>query len=540
MNSVQLALHVKSAQQILRALDCPRALTVSIMLKYGDYKGVLSLQPCFDYLDAEDFRRHYQATKLLSKAAWLPSGIDKKVAAISTFIAAEASCSNTNQVFQAVRSGSASWLKPDAEQLIMTVRRKISQVLGNPNYHWTGDCGFGPGADRSTVGGFTAAYDKLQTSGDVTHACKSYLKAYVENSYLNRKFQYDIHTRDLLVETTTGNRVTFVPKNSKTDRSIAVEPRWNIFFQKGLGCYIRRRLSRFGVDLNDQTRNQTLAGRGSRHGRWATIDLKSASDTVSREIIWDLFPVDWAIMLDQVRSPMGTLEKGIPFRYEKWSSMGNGYTFELESLLFFAICSAFTDTLSVYGDDLIVPTAHYHAIVEALSFFGFDTNSEKSFHEGPFRESCGSDYFNGVLVTPIYWKEPLNDKGTLRLVNQISSLATSLGGGLYRCRSLRRTHTDLVNRLPKHFQSRGPTSIASCVHDSFESWNARKKWGWCGWFVTFSIETAKQFRFRDFDSALGHVLLNPSSDGYSIRDRTRLKKIEVFIPSGFKDLGPWR
>jgi hypothetical protein len=510
------------------------------MLDHGDYAGVLSLKPCFDFLDPEAFRRHYQATKLLSKATWLPSGIDKKVAAIKVFLDAEASCSITNQVFRSVRSGSASWLKPDCEQLIMTVRRKISQVMGNPNYYWTGDCGFGPGADRSTVGGFTAAYDKLQTSGDVTHGCKPYLKAFVENSYLNRKFQYDITTRDLLVETTSGNRVTFVPKNSKTDRSIAVEPRWNIFFQKGLGCYIRRRLARFGIDLNDQTRNQRLAGVGSVSGSYATIDLKSASDTVSKEIIWDLFPIDWATMLDHVRSPTGILEKSIPFRYEKWSSMGNGYTFELESLLFFAICSAFTDDISVYGDDLIVPTEHYPSIVEALSFFGFSTNSEKSFCSGPFRESCGADYFNGVLVTPIYWKGPLNEKGTLRLVNQISDLAVSLGGGFYRYRGLRRVHTDLVNRLPKHFQTRGPRTISSCVHDSFDSWNARKKWGWCGWFVTFSIETAKRFRFRDFDSALGHVLLNPSSDGYSIRDRTQIRKIEVFIPSGFEDLGPWR
>lgn len=540
MNSVQLALHVKSAQQILRALDCPRALTISIMLDHGDYEGVLSLKPRFDFVDPKEFFRHYQATKLLSKAAWLPSGIDKKAVAIRTFLEAEAQCQVTNEVFRAVRSGSACWLRPDCESLISKVRRKISQVMGNPNYHWVGDCGFGPGADRSTVGGLTAAYDKLQTPGDVTHGCRSFLTAFVENSYLNRKFQYDLATRELLVVTTAGNRVTFVPKNSKTDRSIAVEPRWNIFFQKGLGLYIRKRLARFGVDLNDQQQNQRLAGVGSASGNYATIDLKSASDTVSREIIWDLFPVDWAIMLDRVRSRCGTLEKAVPFRYEKWSSMGNGYTFELESLLFFAICSAYTDDLSVYGDDLVVPTEHYHVIVEALSIFGFTVNEDKSFCSGPFRESCGSDYFNGVISTPIYWKDPLNDKGTLRLVNQISSLALSLGNGSYRCRSLRRVHTDLVYRLPKCFQVRGPRSISTCVHDSFESWNARKRWGWCGWFVFFSIPIAKRFRFLDFDSALGHVLLNPSSDGYTVRDRVTVRKLEVFIPSGFEDLGSWR
>lgn len=539
MNSVQLELHVKSAQQILRALDCPRSLTVSIMLKYGQFRSILELKPCFEFEDPDDFFRHYQATKLLAKASWLPSGIDKKESAISTFLEAEAFCRDTNEVFSAVRSNRASWLDLDAESLILKVRRKISQVMGSPNYSWLGDCGFGPGADRSTVGGFTASYDKLQSPGSVTFGCRNILGAYVENSYLSRKFSYDILTRDLIVETTSGNRVTFVPKNSKTDRSIAVEPRWNIFFQKGLGGYIRRRLARFGVDLNSQLTNQHLAGVGSRNGSYSTIDLKSASDTVSREIIWDLFPVDWAIIMDRLRSPTGILQGGKPFRYEKWSSMGNGYTFELESLLFFAICSAFTDDISVYGDDLIVPTGHYHEIVKALKLFGFQTNIEKSFSSGPFRESCGADYFKGVLCTPIYWKGPLNDKGTLRLVNQISVLATRLSHDSCRDRKFRRIHTDLVSRLSKPFQSRGPNSIASCVHDSFESWNARKKWGWCGWFVTCTIETAKRFRFSDFDSALGHVLLTPSSDGYSIRDRTRLRKLEVFIPSGFKDIGPW-
>lgn len=538
MNSVQLALHVKSAQLILRALDCPRALTVSIMLQYGEYEAILKLEVSHEYTSKQDFFRHYQATKLLSKSSWLPTGIDKKAKAMEVFKAAELSCHVVNQAFHAVSFGYASWRNPNTSALISKVQAKIDAVMGKVNYKWLGDCGFGPGADRSTVRGETAAYNKLRSPGSVTFRCKKYLEAMVENSYLNRVFQYDLASRDLLVETTAGNRVTFVPKNSKTDRSIAVEPRWNIFFQKGLGSYMRRRLLKFGVDLSDQTHNQFFAGIGSKDGSYATLDLKSASDTVSREVVWHLFPHHWAIILDDLRSQSGSLN-GEQFRYEKWSSMGNGYTFELESLLFFAICSAFTDDISVYGDDLIVPTGQYHEIVEALQFFGFQVNTEKSFSHGPFRESCGADYFNGELVTPIYWKDPLNGKGTLRLVNQISVLAARLRDGFIRHAGLRRVHTDLVHRLSERYKSRGPNTIATCVHDSFETWRCRRRWGWDGWFVKFSLDVAKQYRFRDFDAALGHVLLQPSSDGYSIRDRTREKLVEVFIPSGFEDIGPW-
>lgn len=537
MNSVQLQYHLTTAQQLLEALDCPRALTVSIMLRYGHYDDVLNLSVNFDYLDSEAFFRSYQATKLLSKAEWLPSSFDKKARAISAFRAAELSCGEMNETMYAYLEGRFNFL-PHFFAKINLVRRKIENVLGEFNYRWIYDCNFGPGSDISTSGGFTAAYNKLESPGTCTPRCSRYLSAYVENTLLCRTIPYNISTRRPDVGTTSGNRVTFVPKNSKTDRSIAVEPRWNIFFQKGVGNYLRKRLKLHSINLNSQEKNQLLAELGSRRGDYATIDLQSASDSLSRELIRFLLPSEWATLLDDLRSWTGTLN-GERFIYEKWSSMGNGYTFELESLVFMAICSAFTDDISVYGDDLVVPTEHYHEIVELLNCLGFKTNKEKSFCAGPFRESCGSDFFQGYNVTPIYWKGKLDDKGTLRLVNQISRLAARCNDGYHRCSKFRRTHSDLVSGLPQYYQTRGPKSIATVVHDSFEFWNARKRWQWDGWHLKIFVPKAVRFRFKDFDAALGHVLLQPSSDGYTIRDRTRVGWLEVFVPSGFEDYGRW-
>lgn len=93
--------------------------------------------------------------------------------------------------------------------------------------------------------------------------------------------------------------------------------------------------------------------------------------------------------------------------------MGNGYTFELETLLFSCACRAVAEmegvalnhsNFSVYGDDIVAPSALYDPICSALRFLGFQPNLSKSFNSGPFRESCGGDYFRGEFVRPIFFR----------------------------------------------------------------------------------------------------------------------------------------
>jgi hypothetical protein len=106
--------------------------------------------------------------------------------------------------------------------------------------------------------------------------------------------------------------------------------------------------------------------------------------------------------------------------------MGNGCTFELESLIFWALCKSCLEilgqeqTLSVYGDDLIVPSVSYEPVVKVLAYAGFTINDKKSFSSGPFRESCGADYFNGASVRPIFLKKAISD------VESLFKLANSL------------------------------------------------------------------------------------------------------------------
>lgn len=224
-----------------------------------------------------------------------------------------------------------------------------------------------------------------------------------------------------------GNRVTTVPKKTDIDRAIAIEPDLNMHMQTAVGDHIRGRLKVAGIDLNDQSRNQRLAKFGSRTGLVSTIDLSAASDSVSYRLVWDLLPPQWFDVLDKLRSPIGELPDGKLIKWEKFSSMGNGFTFELESLIFYAITKAcylhrssncsfrlpafeayWSQYTSVYGDDIVCPSFLAEDLIKALSDVGFKTNEDKTFYTGSFRESCGKHYYANTDVSPFYIRKPID------------------------------------------------------------------------------------------------------------------------------------
>jgi hypothetical protein len=221
------------------------------------------------------------------------------------------------------------------------------------------------------------------------------------------------------VRSVPGNVLFTVPKTTEIDRCACKEPDLNMYIQKGLGNEIRRCLKRVGIDLRDQSRNRDLAREGSLHGHLATIDLSSASDSISYGLVQALLPPIWFSLLADSRSPVTVID-GEVHKNEMFSSMGNGFTFELESLLFYAIARAtayfrgVSGVISVYGDDIIVPTDLAEDLVHCLSFLGFETNVSKSFWSGDFRESCGGHYVSGYDITPFYVRQPI-----VRLVDLI-------------------------------------------------------------------------------------------------------------------------
>jgi len=214
------------------------------------------------------------------------------------------------------------------------------------------------------------------------------------------------------VKMVRGNVLFTVPKKTDIDRVACKEPDLNMFMQKGVGDYFRSQLRRSGINLNDQSINQSLARKGSENGSLVTLDLSSASDSVSEGLVALLLPECWFTLLDALRCRV-TIIDGEEHRNHMFSSMGNGFTFELESLLFYTLTKAtayFTGTrgvVSVYGDDIICPANMSHDLIWVLQYFGFSTNVDKSCIEGPYRESCGGHYWNGFDITPFYIREPI-------------------------------------------------------------------------------------------------------------------------------------
>lgn len=404
------------ARKLVRALD-PKGISGIAGPPELPSGGSISL----DWLSCgpDIFGVNYLVSSIFSKYDDGKPSEEKRVRTWEKFMQAERECQMTNwRVQDRVLSYTSSL---NVHSVLHVAERKIHEVLGSFCWHEALDgMGWGPGATFSRPRRKSDAIYKFD-GNVVTTVGNSGIAAWVIN-------QTPLWQEGLLSEESSwtyvpGNRVCTVPKNYKTDRTIAIEPDMNIYVQKGIGAMIRQRLRRIGIDLNSQQENQNMAFLGSYFDNLATVDLSMASDTISLEIVRQLIPSDWLQALEQARSPYGRLPSGVWLEYQKFSSMGNGYTFELESLIFWALSSATLEiaevkgSMSVYGDDIIVPTAMAEPLINVLREVGFVPNQKKSFWSGPFRESCGKHYFLGHDVTPFYVRRPVSSLAELFLLH---------------------------------------------------------------------------------------------------------------------------
>lgn len=101
-----------------------------------------------------------------------------------------------------------------------------------------------------------------------------------------------------------GSRLETVQKNEDTMRTIAIEPSGNMALQLAAGYHIEGALRYIGLDISKQQPiNKAYANRGSIDGSLATIDMKSASDMITPDLVFRLFPSQWFKFLMRIRSP---------------------------------------------------------------------------------------------------------------------------------------------------------------------------------------------------------------------------------------------
>lgn len=357
------------------------------------------------------YRALAQIQALFKKNASFGSDAAREAATWAAFHKAESQCRITN------RRLDFYMLYPDRlnatrHEQIKKMRAVIAEILGSAASFLDQI----PGLLRITNGASDVASRRF--SDAARKLCKRKGSCYVAS--LPFVDAYAMLTGSLYtVKPTHFNRIAVVPKQWDKSRTIAAEAEWVLPFQLCIDAFLKERLRvGFGIDLRDQTRNQRLANQGSLDGSIATIDLAAASDTVAKSIVDFLLPPEWASLFKMLRAPAWRYRDETDV-YAKFSSMGNGYTFVLETMIFYAVCYACgASVASVYGDDIAVSTEVSEEVISLLKFLGFTTNKAKSFTSGPFRESCGTDWYAGVNVRPYFLrKNKLDRKDLCGLVN---------------------------------------------------------------------------------------------------------------------------
>jgi hypothetical protein len=173
-------------------------------------------------------------------------------------------------------------------------------------------------------------------------------------------------------------------------------------------------LTKGQINFTRQDINRQLALESSISRKYATIDLKDASDRVSCYLVDRIFSQvpDLLFRLRGCRTTATKLPDGRVVALKKFAPMGSALCFPIEAAVFWviivaAICRGLKLPLAlvgkevfVYGDDIIVPTDWAPLSMQALERFSLRVNHSKCCIGGLFRESCGIDAFKGVVVTP--------------------------------------------------------------------------------------------------------------------------------------------
>jgi hypothetical protein len=547
-----------AVQKYLQSLDCPRALTVYLLYSSGEHEQLAQLKTSpLDYESLEDFRDAYAASTLLSKSEFLRLPYDTKVKAMEKFEKFESLCKRTNDRFRNLMidplfKGANVWL------LNATIQ-KIHKILGPVNIEDVFEhANWGPGVTTYLKGEDATSVNKFQCETGTTRDLYNLIPLdglpFIYPSWQD-------HLRQVgYPRFAIGNQIITVPKDARADRPIAVEPGLNLWFQKGIGLVLRHKLRWVGVNLNSQERNRQLACLGSKNSKLATVDFSSASDSISRKLVEEVLPPDWYRLMDGCRSHYG-IQNGKTRLWEKFSSMGNGFTFELESLLFYSAATAVAEymgfpykDISVYGDDVIIPVECFELYSSFCNFLGFEVNPEKSFSQGHFRESCGGHYWKGVDISPIFLKKiAYSVLALIKFANKVRRLAhrfVSKQGCDSRFRAL--WHY-LYHQIPKPTrllgsEGKGDGSLIVNFDESSCS-RARFSHSKSGILDTqiegFYFHAYAEIGINQSSERIGLLLarlrkLSPQEQGnnFAPRGRTRIRSSRILVDVWY-DLGPW-
>jgi len=359
------------------------------------------------------------------------------------------------------------------------------------------------------------------------------------------------------IEIVEHSNLLFVPKRNDISRTICVEPSLNMFYQLGLAKILEQRLRMvYNINLSKQPDfNRDLARLGSVDGSFSTIDLSSASDSLSVGVLRQILPGGFFAWLNCLRTPSTKLPDGRVVPLRMISTMGNGFTFPVETIIFTAVVEAAYrisdvplirnsgDTpgnFAVFGDDLIVDKRVTSSLLRLLSLLGFTVNPLKTFVEGPFRESCGCDWFSGHNVRGVYIKTLRTPQDRYVAINSLNDWSAQTGILLPRAIQYLLSTVRRVEVSPIYGLEAGIHIPFSMVNKP--SYNRNGSFRTKRWVArTVSVEVADGF----FSHRWSRQLFNPSGlsvaflAGYIRSSRIPLRQREVFYTMKHSVLPFW-
>lgn len=238
-----------------------------------------------------------------------------------------------------------------------------------------------------------------------------------------------------------GNKLFFASKNAEISRVCGTEASVEMLIQKALGAYAEIRLNRyFGIDLSTQPDfNRRFACKGSYDGTICTVDLVSASDYIGVPLFnATLDNCAFKRLVMQSRAKFAVLPNGSNEELRMVSTMGNGFTFPLQTIIFASAVRAVYDLMGypsecprtqfgVFGDDICIRKETYVFFNRMLEKLGFKVNVGKSFSTGPFRESCGEDYCRGLNIRGVYIRSLESPQQVYSAINRLNRWSARTG-----------------------------------------------------------------------------------------------------------------
>jgi hypothetical protein len=472
-------IEVNMCMAMCERVNTPHSLAVYLAIQNHEWDELKKLEPNpEDYHDGRldeflkghknpgAFRADRLVSRLLVKSADIPTGIDTTEQALLLFAEIEEVNAKRLQdlplrapwllelsfeVNRILCGGDVAFLTPETLEKIVRRGR------------------IGPGASagmRSLV-----ASDKIRGVSTVGPELRPFAEAIKGDSWMAE--QPKIAVMPYL-------QINAVPKTAWIDRTISSVPLLDMIVQRGIGDEVADRLKQSGCDSRESGKNKRLAEVASVENL-ATIDLSSASSWFTARNLENIFSDDFIHLLGLVRPKCWVDETircapgscGPPVCRElfNWLPMGCGHTFSVMTLYFWALVritvppSAWS-LCSVFGDDIIVPQANAAEVVARLEYLGFRVNSGKSYLNGNFFESCGTEWLYGQDVRPFYARrgktgsvsssESLPIPYRVQLANKLRFWAKCPGG----CDANYRSVWDaLIKKVPKQYRPPIPFTL---------------------------------------------------------------------------------